>query len=51
MYKAMKTLISRKFYKDGNTAQDILNVFYSVLRLTNDEYLELTTLVKDIYGE
>lgn len=51
MYKSMKTLINKKFYKTLDDAQDKLNVFYAVDRLTADEYIELTNLVREIYEE
>lgn len=50
MYKSMKTLISRKFYKDAELVQRKLDVFYAVNRLSDDEYQELTALVVEIYG-
>ena len=50
MYKSMKTLITRKFYKTAELAQRKLDVFYAVNRLTDDEYQELTALVVDVYG-
>ena len=49
MYKSMKTLITRKFYKTAELAQRKLDVFYAVNRLTDDEYQELTTLVVEVY--
>lgn len=51
MYKSMKILIGKKFYKDAETAQNKLDVFFAVNRLTDEEYTELTALVVDIYGE
>lgn len=51
MYNAMKTLINKKFYKTAEIAQNKLNVFYAANRLTDDEYLELTTLIQTIYME
>lgn len=51
MYKAMKTLIGKKFYKDAETAQNKLDVFYAANRLTDDEYIELTTMVTEMYAE
>lgn len=51
MYNAMKTLINKKFYKTADVAQNKLDVFYAANRLTNDEYLELTTLIQTIYME
>lgn len=50
MYKSMKTLITRKFYKTAELAQRKLDVFYAVNRLSDDEYQELTALVVEIYG-
>lgn len=50
MYKSMKILIGKKFYKTGEIAQKKLDVFYAVNRLSDDEYTELTALVVDIYG-
>ena len=51
MYKSMKTLITRKFYKTSEAAQKKLDVFYAVNRLTDDEYTELTALVETVYAE
>lgn len=50
MYKSMKTLIGRKFYKTAEQAQKKLDVFYAVNRLTDEEYTELTALVASVYG-
>lgn len=51
MYKSMKILINRHFYKTADAAQSKLDVFFAVDRLTKDEYQELTTLVETAYGE
>lgn len=51
MYNAMKTLINKKFYKTAEMAQNKLDVFYAANRLTDDEYIELTTLTQTIYME
>ena len=51
MYKSMKTLITKHFYKTGEAAQKKLDVFYAVNRLTDDEYTELTALVETVYGD
>lgn len=51
MYKAMKTLIDKKFYKTADIVQNKLNVFFSVNQLTDDEYIELTAMVKEFYLE
>lgn len=50
MYKSMKTLITRKFYKTAELAQRKLDVFCAVNRLSDDEYQELTALVVEVYG-
>lgn len=51
MYKSMKTLIGRKFYKTAEIAQNKLDVFYAANRLSDDEYIELTAMVTDMYSE
>lgn len=51
MYKAMKTLIGKKFYKTADVAQNKLDVFYAANRLSDDEYIELTSMVTDMYSE
>ena len=50
MYKSMKTLITRKFYKTAEAAQKKLDVFYAVNRMKDEEYQDLTALVVEIYG-
>ena len=50
MYKSMKILITRHFYKSGEIAQNKLDVFFACNRLTDDEYTELTALVETVYG-
>ena len=49
MYKSMKTLIGRKFYKTAEIAQNKLDVFFAANRLTEEEYLELSALVASTY--
>nr|DAO45779.1 MAG TPA: hypothetical protein [Caudoviricetes sp.] len=51
MYKSMKILINRHFYKTAENAQKKLDVFYAVNRLSDDEYTELTALVATVYDE
>ena len=51
MYSAMKRLISRNFYKTAEEAQNKLDVFYAANRLSDDEYIELTAMVTDMYSE
>lgn len=50
MYKSMKILITRHFYKAGEIAQNKLDVFFACNRLSDDEYTELTALVETVYG-
>ena len=50
MYKSMKILIGKKYYKDAETAQKKLDVFFAVNRLNEEEYTELTALTEDLYG-
>lgn len=49
MYKSMKTLIGRKFYKTAEIAHNKLDVFFAANRLTDEEYIELTALVASTY--
>lgn len=51
MYKAVKTLIGKKFYKAADIAQNKLDVFFAANRLTEEEYLELSAMVQDVYSE
>ena len=37
MYKSMKILITRHFYKTAEVAQSKLDVFFAVNRLTDEE--------------
>lgn len=50
MYSAMKRLVARKFYKTADEAQNKLDVFYAVNRLSDDQYTELTALVTGTYS-
>ena len=51
MYSAMKRLIARKFYKTADEAQNKLDVFYAVNRLSDEQYTELASLVAETYSE
>jgi len=51
MYKSMKILIGKKFYKTAEDAQNKLDVFFAANRLTDEEYIELTAMVSDMYAE
>ena len=50
MYKSMKILIGKHFYKTADAAQSKLDVFFAVNRLRQEEYEELTALVNTVYG-
>lgn len=50
MYKSMKILIGKKFYRTAEQAQNKLDVFFACNCLTDDEYTELTALTADLYG-
>ena len=50
MYNIMKKLIEKKFYKTADEAQTKIDVFYAVGRITDDEYVELSELVKNTYN-
>ena len=50
MYKSMKILIGKHFYKTADAAQNKLDVFFTVNRLSQEEYEELTALVNTVYG-
>ena len=51
MYSSMKRLIARKFYKTADEAQNKLDVFYAVNRLSDEQYTELASLVTETYSE
>ena len=51
MFNAMRKLILKKFYETAEEAQNKIDVFYAVNRLTDEEYAELTALVAEVYGE
>ena len=50
MYNAMKRLITRRFYKTADEAQNKLDVFYAVNRLSDEQYTELASLVTETYS-
>lgn len=50
MYKSMKILIGRKFYKTKEQACSKIDVFFMCNRLTEDEYRELNDLIIQVYG-
>ena len=50
MYNSMKKLILKKYYKTAEEAQEKIDVFFAVGRLTADQYAELTELIASVYG-
>lgn len=50
MYKSMKILIGRKFYKTKEQAYSKIDVFFACNRLTEEEYRELNDLIIQVYG-
>ena len=50
MYNAMKKLIGRRFYASAAAAQEKLDVFFAVGRLTAEQYTELAALVGEVYA-
>lgn len=51
MYNSMQKLIGRKFYKTAEIAQNKIDVFYAVNRLTDQEYSDLCALIAEVYVE
>lgn len=51
MYKSMKKLIEKRFYKSDDEAQNKIDVFFAVGRLTGEEYTDLSALIVEIYGD
>lgn len=47
----MKTLIEKKFYATKEEATIKLDLFYAMNRITEEEYVELTTLAETVYAE
>lgn len=50
MYNYLKNLINKKFYATAEEAQIKCDVFFAVNRLTEEEYIELATLVQTVYA-
>lgn len=51
MYTAMRKLIQKKFYKTAEAAQEKIDVFFAVGRLTDEQYTELSLLIREVYAE
>ena len=51
MCATMKKLIQKKFYKNAEDAQDKIDVFFAVGRLTDEQYTELSLLIQEVYAE
>ena len=50
MYNSMKKLIEKKFYASAEAAQEKIDVFFAVNRLSAKQYAELAALIEDIYN-
>ena len=50
MYNSMKKLIGKKYYRTAEAAQDKIDVFFAVGRLTDGQYTELSLLIDAVYG-
>ena len=50
MYNSMKKLIEKKFYKSAAEAQEKIDVFFAVNRLSAEDYAELAALIGNIYS-
>jgi hypothetical protein len=50
MYSVMTNLINKRFYATAEAAQEKLDVFFTVGRLTAEQYAELTALVGEVYN-
>lgn len=51
MANAMKLLINKKFYKTAEDAQKKIDIFFAVGRISEDEYMELSSLIAEKYGK
>ena len=51
MYNVMKKLIEKKFYQTADIAQDKIDIFFAVGRLTDEQYTELSLLIQEVYNE
>ena len=49
MYETMKRLIERRFYATAEEAQEKIDVFFAVNRLTAEQYAELSALIEEVY--
>ena len=47
----LKKLIVKKYYKEKTDIENKLNVFYTMNKISDEEYSELTLLVEDTYTE
>lgn len=49
MYDSIYKLIIKKFYQTAEIAQNKIDVFYAVNRLTDKDYTNLCALISEIY--
>lgn len=50
MYNIMTKLISKRFYKTREEAQQKCDVFFAVGRITDDRYTDLSSLIGEVYS-
>jgi hypothetical protein len=50
MYAAMTKLINKRFYATAEDAQNKLDVFFAVGRLTDVQYTELSAMIAETYS-
>ena len=51
MYNIMTKLITKRFYKTREEAQQKCDVFFAVGRITDERYTDLCALIESVYGE
>lgn len=50
MFRSMKVLISKKFYRTAEEARGKIDVFFAVGRLNEQEYRELNGMIPEVYA-
>ena len=51
MYNTMRKLIGKHFYRNAEAALDKIDVFFAVGRLTDEQFTELSLLIREVYAE
>lgn len=49
MYNIMTKLINKRFYANAEDAQNKIDVFFAVGRITDEQYSELAALIEQVY--